>query len=276
MNSKNATAAAGPAPTGPDRAQERAPLISVAGIDVDLYGLKILRDVSFEVGEGQIVAVIGPSGCGKTTLLRVLAGLTPTSKGEVHIDGRRVVAPRRDIAVVFQDYDKALLPWRDTYGNVELALESMGVPRPERKDRIYELLALVGLRDHMQKFPRQLSGGMQQRLQIARALAQDPRLLLMDEPFGALDAMTRRTLQDEMLSIAERTGKTIFFVTHDLDEAIYIGDRVYGLLARPGRLAETFDVQIPRPRDQVATPEHPNFIALRRRLFDFIHSAEGK
>jgi NitT/TauT family transport system ATP-binding protein len=258
------------------RPTSRAPLISVKDIDVDMFDLKILRNVSFEVGEGEIVAVIGPSGCGKTTLLRVLAGLTPTSKGEVSIGGQRVVAPRRDIAVVFQDYDKALLPWRNAYGNVALALESMGTPRADRKDRIHELLSLVGLRDHAAKFPRQLSGGMQQRLQIARALAQDPRVLLMDEPFGALDAMTRRTLQDEMLAIAERTGKTIFFVTHDLDEAIYIGDRVYGLLARPGRLAETFGVDIPRPRDQVATPEHPNFVVLRRRLFDFIHSAEGK
>ena len=265
-----------PARAVSDRPQSRTPLIAVEGIDVDMFDLKILRDVSFDLSEGEIVAVIGPSGCGKTTLLRVLAGLTPTSKGYISIGGQRIMAPRRDIAVVFQDYDKALLPWRNAYGNVELALESMGVARSKRKDRIHELLTLVGLRDHAKKFPRQLSGGMQQRLQIARALAQDPRVLLMDEPFGALDAMTRRTLQDEMLAIAQRTGKTIFFVTHDLDEAIYISDRVYGMLAWPGRSAEAFDVDIPRPRDQLATPEHPNFIMLRRRLFDFIHSAEGK
>ncbi len=255
---------------------EDANLIAVRDINVDLYGMRILENVSFNVREGEIVAVIGPSGCGKTTLLRVLAGLVAPTAGEVRIAGERVVAPRRDLAVVFQDYGKALLPWRNARENVALALEARGVPRSEHLQYIRPLLSLVGLSEHEEKFPRQLSGGMQQRLQIARALAQEPRVLLMDEPFGALDAMTRRTLQDEMLAIAKRTGKTIFFVTHDLEEAIYIGDRVLGLLPRPGRLSTVFEVDIPRPRDQVATPEHPNFVKLRRQLFDFIHSAEGK
>ena len=260
----------------PDISEEGASLVRVSNIDVDLYGKRILEDVSFDVKEGQIVAVVGPSGCGKTTLLRVLAGLVAPSRGEVIIAGQRVVAPRRDLAVVFQDYGKALLPWRNAYGNVALALEAIGVKRSEQKERIESLLSLVGLSEHREKFPRQLSGGMQQRLQIARALAQDPRMLLMDEPFGALDAMTRRTLQDEMLAIAQRTDKTIFFVTHDLEEAIYIADSILGLLPRPGRLSEIFQVDIPRPRDQVTTAEHPDFLSLRRRLFDFIHTAESK
>jgi NitT/TauT family transport system ATP-binding protein len=251
-------------------------LISVDEINVDLYGMRILENVSFTVGEGEIVAVIGPSGCGKTTLLRVLAGLVTPSQGEVRIGGEQVLAPRRDLAVVFQDYGKALLPWRNARDNIALALEARSIPKSQHAERIQPLLSLVGLSEHAEKFPRQLSGGMQQRVQIARALALEPRVLLMDEPFGALDAMTRRTLQDEMLSIAERTGKTIFFVTHDLEEAIYIGDRVLGLLPRPGRLSTVFEVDLPRPRDQIATPEHPSFVKIRRQLFDFIHSAEGK
>ena len=249
-------------------------LVDVRHVSLDFYQIRVLEDLNFSIGQSEIVCVIGPSGCGKTTLLRVIAGLIQPTTGEVLVDSVPVLGPRRDIAVVFQDYGKALLPWRNVFGNVALSLEAMRVPRNEQKGRIDELLELVGLANHAQKYPRQLSGGMQQRVQIARALAQEPRLLLMDEPFGALDAMTRQSLQDEILAIAERTSKTIVFVTHDLEEAIYIGDRVLGLLPHPGRLERLFPVELKRPRDQLLTREDPAFLKLRRELFDFIHAAE--
>jgi NitT/TauT family transport system ATP-binding protein len=176
---------------------------------------------------------------------------------------------------VFQDYSKALLPWRTAAGNVSLALEAMGTPRAERPDRIAALLKRVGLAAFADKHPSQMSGGMQQRLQIARCLAQEPAALMMDEPFGALDAMTRQTLQDEMLEIAQSTGATIFFVTHDLEEAIYLGDRVIGLMPHPGRVGVELEIDLPRPRNQVATRESPAFLKLRHRLYDFIYASES-
>ena len=188
--------------------------------------------------------------------------------------GAPVRGPRRDVAIVFQDYSKALLPWRTAEGNVSLALEAMGAPRRERQTRIAELLKRVGLSEHADKYPAQLSGGMQQRLQIARCLAQEPKALMMDEPFGALDAMTRQTLQDEMLDIARSTGATIFFVTHDLEEAIYLGDRVIGLKTHPGRVGLEIAVDLQRPRNQVTTREAPEFLRLRHKLYDFIYTSE--
>jgi NitT/TauT family transport system ATP-binding protein len=169
--------------------------------------------------------------------------------------------------LVFQDYGRALLPWRTATGNVSLALEAMGVPVAERPQRIAALLAKTGLVGHADKYPSQLSGGMQQRLQIARSLAQDPAVLLMDEPFGALDAMTRQGLQDEVLRIVGERRTTVLFVTHDLDEALYLGDRLIVLAANPGRIARTLDIALPRPRNQLATRENPEFLRLRRDLF---------
>ena len=237
------------------------------GVSLDLGGRPILRDVSFAVGSGEVVCVIGASGSGKTTLLRLLAGLLAPAAGQVRLAGSAVAGPSRDVAVVFQDYSRALLPWRTAAGNVSLALEALGVPAAERARRIAPLLAKVGLADHAHKYPAQLSGGMQQRLQIARALAQDPSVLLMDEPFGALDAMTRQGLQDEMLRIAAERQATVLFVTHDLEEALYLGDRVVSLQSNPGRIASIVDVPLPRPRNQLATREHPEFLRLRRELF---------
>jgi NitT/TauT family transport system ATP-binding protein len=175
---------------------------------------------------------------------------------------------------VFQDYGKALLPWRTAAGNVSLALEAGGMRSAERPARIEELLRTVGLPGHAGKYPSEMSGGMQQRLQIARCLAQEPKTLLMDEPFGALDAMTRQGLQDEVLSLVAASGATVIFVTHDLDEAIYLGDRVIGLLPHPGRIGIELPVNLPRPRDQLSTREHPEFLRLRRQLFDFIKASE--
>jgi NitT/TauT family transport system ATP-binding protein len=236
-------------------------------INLDLGGRPILRDLSLAVGRGEVVCVIGASGSGKTTLLRLLAGLLVPTAGKVLLGGDPVQGPSRDVAVVFQDYSRALLPWRTAAGNVSLALEAIGVPAAERASRIGPLLAKVGLADHAHKYPAQLSGGMQQRLQIARSLAQDPSVLLMDEPFGALDAMTRQGLQDEMLRIAAERRATVLFVTHDLEEALYLGDRVVSLQSNPGRIASIVDVPLPRPRNQLTTREHPEFLRLRRELF---------
>jgi len=246
-----------------------APLIAFDRVCVDLGGRRILDDVSFEVPRGEFVCVVGPSGCGKTTLLRLVTGLLRAGAGEVRCNGARGNGPSRDVAVVFQDYSKALLPWRTASGNVSLALEAARVPAPLRRERITSLLAKVGLADYADHYPAQLSGGMQQRLQIARCLAQKPKILLMDEPFGALDAMTRQSLQDEVARLVEATGTTVLFVTHDLEEAIYLGDRVIALRADPGRVAQVIDVALPRPRDQLATREDPQFLRLRHSLFAF-------
>ena len=253
----------------------QAPVIEFGGISLAYGGRPIISDLSLQVGRGEIVCIIGPSGCGKTTALRMAGGLVQPDSGAVRLLGEPLTAPRRDVAIVFQDYGKALLPWRTAHANVALALEAAGVPRRERDARIRSLLAKVGLAGHDDKYPTEMSGGMQQRIQIARCLAQDPAVLLMDEPFGALDAMTRQGLQDEMLSIVAETGATVFFVTHDLEEAAYLGDRVIGLLPNPGRIGIDLRVDLPRPRSQLETRELPEFLRLRRELFDFLEKAEA-
>jgi NitT/TauT family transport system ATP-binding protein len=249
-------------------------LIRFSKVDLTFSNRKILEGLDLEIMRGEIVCLVGPSGCGKTTALRVATGLLAPTAGAVAFDGAPILGPRRDVAIVFQDYGKALLPWRTAAGNVSLALEAAGTPRADRAARIAALLAKVGLPHHADKYPSQMSGGMQQRLQIARCLAQEPAALMMDEPFGALDAMTRQELQDEMLQIATTTGATILFVTHDLEEAIYVGDRVIGLLPQPGRIGIELKIGLPRPRDQIVTREDPEFLKLRRELYDFIKSAE--
>jgi NitT/TauT family transport system ATP-binding protein len=249
-------------------------LIEFKHVDLAFAHRTVLDKLDLSIGRGEIVCVVGPSGCGKTTALRVAAGLLSPTAGEVRFAGVPMTGPRRDVAVVFQDYAKALLPWRTAVGNVALALEAVGMPRKKRAPRIAALLAKVGLPHHADKYPSQMSGGMQQRLQIARCLAQEPVALMMDEPFGALDAMTRQELQDELLGIAATSGATVFFVTHDLEEAIYLGDRVIGLLPHPGRIGIGLKIDLPRPRDQVATRESAEFLRLRRELYEFIKSAE--
>lgn len=253
----------------------KAPLIELKNVNLAINGKEIIRDLSFEVGHGEFVCVIGPSGCGKTTTLRLIAGLSTPTSGSVLYDSHPVRGPRQDVAVVFQDYGKALLPWRTAEGNIKLVLTALKIPRSEHKDRVDRLLSKVGLAGKNNSYPNELSGGQQQRLQIARCLAQEPRVLLMDEPFGALDAMTRHGLQDEMQSIVADAGTTVFFVTHDLEEAAYLGDRVIGLLAHPGRLGVTLDIDLGHPRDQLTTRETPRFLQLRHTLFDFIKNAES-
>jgi len=242
-------------------------------VALDFGPRRVINALSFEMQRGEFVCVVGPSGCGKTTLLRLLTGLVKPTGGEVRRDGHPVAGPARDVAIVFQDYAKALLPWRTVAGNVSLALEAARTPKSERPARIAALLQKVGLATHADKFPTQLSGGMQQRLQIARCLAQEPALLLMDEPFGALDAMTRQSLQDEMLQLVREAGTTVLFITHDLEEAIYLGDTVLALRANPGEassLARSFEVGLPRPRNQLTTREDSEFLRLRRLAFDYL------
>ena len=227
----------------------------------------VLRDIDFTVAEHEFVCLVGPSGCGKTTLLRALAGLTPISNGAARFKGEPVLGPQTQLAIVFQDYGRALLPWRTVAGNIALALEARGIPAAEHAHRILPLLKKFNLADHAAKFPAQLSGGMQQRVQIARCLAQEPEVLLMDEPFGSLDAITRQELQDEVARLAKDERRTVVFVTHDLEEAIYLGDRVIALAANPGRIAEIVDVELPRPRQQLGTREDPRFLQYRHRLY---------
>jgi len=246
-------------------------VLEAQGVSVVYGAQQVLRDVTFSVDEHEFVCLVGPSGCGKTTLLRTLAGLTAVSSGKAIFRGEEVRGPQTALAVVFQDYGRALLPWRTVAGNVALALEARGIPSSEYGQRINPLLAKLRLAEHANKFPSQLSGGMQQRLQIARCLAQEPQVLLMDEPFGSLDAITRQELQDEVARLAKDERRTVVFVTHDLEEAIYLGDRVIALAAEPGtragRIAEIVAIELPRPRTQLATREDPRFLEYRHRLY---------
>lgn len=250
------------------------PKFAFADATLALGQKTILQNITCDIAAGEFLCIIGASGCGKTTALRLAAGLYQPNSGAVRLDGQPMTAPRPDVAIVFQDYGKALLPWRTATGNISLAMEAGGLPKAARADRIRELLSLVGLKGQDDKYPGEMSGGMQQRLQIARCLAQNPSVLLMDEPFGALDAMTRQGLQDEVLELVARGGTTVIFVTHDLEEAIYLGDRVIGLLPHPGRIGIDVPVNLSRPRDQLSTREDPEFLRLRRELFDFIKGSE--
>ncbi len=243
-------------------------------VAITLGGREILSPIDLSVRRGEFVCVIGPSGCGKTTLLRAAAGFVSPSGGAVLRKGRAVSGPSREVAFVFQDYGRALLPWRSVAANVSLALEAAQVPAADRPARIAKVLGTVGLGGHANKFPAQLSGGMQQRVQIARCLAQQPDVMLMDEPFGALDAMTRETLQDELARLVREEGLTVMFVTHDLEEALYLGNRVVALRSNPTpqkpSLAAVVDVPLAQPRNQISTKEHPEFLRLRRELYHYL------
>jgi NitT/TauT family transport system ATP-binding protein len=233
--------------------------------------LQVLGDVSFEVGQGEIVSLIGESGCGKTTLLRIIQGLGRLDSGSVLVDGKSVTGPGRDRGFVFQQ--ASLLPWRSARANVEFGLELQGLPKSEVTRRAMELLELVGLAHAANQYPHQLSGGMQQRIGLARALAIDPAILLMDEPFSALDAQTREVLQAELMRIHGATEKTTLFVTHDLDEAIYISNRVIVLAAKPGRVKAIIDVPFKHPRPEL--PElrgDPVFQEIRREMWSLIRT----
>jgi len=223
-----------------------------------------IQDVDLTIEDLEFVCLLGPSGCGKTTLLRLIAGLLAPDSGEIRIDGRRVDGPGPERGVVFQDF--ALLPWADVLRNVGFGLELRGVPRDERESRARALVDMVGLGEFVHHLPSQLSGGMQQRVGLARALAIDPSILLMDEPFGALDAQTRRGLQVDLLNLHHRHRKTVVFVTHSVDEAVRLGDRIVLLTPRPGRVGEVIDVGLPRPRPaDLATMSR--FIEIKEHLW---------
>lgn len=231
--------------------------------------LHVLHNLSFDVRQGEIVSLIGESGCGKTTLLRIVQGLIRLDSGTIAVDGHVVTKPGRDRGFVFQQ--ASLLPWRSARQNVEFGLEVQKVPAPDRVKRSNELLELVGLGHAAEQFPHQLSGGMQQRVGLARALAIDPAILLMDEPFSALDAQTREVLQTELLRIQEKTNKTTLFVTHDLDEAIYLSNRVIVLAAKPGRVKKIIEVPFVHPRPPLAIlRQEPAFQEIRSEMWSLI------
>jgi NitT/TauT family transport system ATP-binding protein len=230
-----------------------------------------IRDLHVEFCAGEFTCVVGPSGCGKTTLLRCLSGLLPPSTGRVLLHGAPIVRPPPQMALVFQDYSRSLFPWMTVRDNVAFPLRKRpGVKAAEVAPRVAEALESVGLAAAMDKYPWQLSGGMQQRTAIARALAYGPEILLMDEPFASVDAQTRSDLEDLILRIKSRYGMTIVFVTHDIDESVYLGDRIVVLGPSPTYVKEELAVALPHPRDQIVTKALPEFIALRSRVYQEI------
>jgi NitT/TauT family transport system ATP-binding protein len=227
-----------------------------------------LDNVSFDVQGGEFVVLVGPSGCGKSTLLDLLGGLSAPTSGQILVDGVPVSGPGLDRGIVFQQY--ALLPWRTAQGNVEFGLEATGLPRRQRAARAREFLDLVGLAGFGDRYPHELSGGMKQRVAIARSLAFDPDVLLMDEPFAALDAQTRDGLQDELLRIWERTGKTVVFITHGIDEAVYLGQRVAVMTSRPGRIKKIVEVPITARSATEDLRSDPEFARYRHEIWSLL------
>ena len=236
---------------------------------VFLGGAVVALDrITLDIYENEIACILGPSGCGKTTLLRCLDGLTSLSGGTIRIDGQPVIGPPRNVAMVFQHF--GLFPWKTVYANTAYGIKLAGLSEQEIAARVARTLKLVGLEGFERSYPYQLSGGMQQRVGLARALATDPEILLMDEPFASLDAQTREILQEETLRILEEERKTIIFITHSIDEALLLGDRVIVLTARPGRVKEILTVPFPRPRRPSAVRTVLEFGELRSRLWDLL------
>jgi NitT/TauT family transport system ATP-binding protein len=220
-------------------------------------------DISFGVESGEFVCVVGPSGCGKTTLLKCIAGLLEPSSGRVMLHGSRVTGPPEEMALVFQEYGRSLMPWTSVRNNVLLPLRHKKLASDDRSRLVEEAVRSVGLTKFLDHYPWQLSGGMQQRVAIARALAYQPSILLMDEPFASVDAQTRGDLEDLVLKVREQYGITILFVTHDIDESVYLADRVVVLTQSPTEVKEQVPIGLPRPRDQIATKELSEFVELR-------------
>jgi NitT/TauT family transport system ATP-binding protein len=238
--------------------------IRVQGLAKRYGNLEVFRDVAFEVGEREIVAIVGPSGCGKTTLLRCINGLIPADSGQVLVDERQVLSPISGMAMVFQHF--GLFPWKTVYDNIAYGLRMAGTKKSELKRKVGHFIKLVGLAGFENAYPYQISGGMQQRCGLARALAVEPTVLLMDEPFAAVDAQTREILQFELLRIWEQRPTAMLFVTHSIDEAVLLGDRVLVLKGRPASVREVIDVDLPRPRSR-STFAHPRFAELREHVW---------
>ncbi|MCE0509677.1 MULTISPECIES: ABC transporter ATP-binding protein [Microbacterium] len=249
------------------------PLISVTGLsvsyDVARTGKKLIaiENVDLDVFEGEFITVLGPSGCGKTTFMNVIAGLVAPSTGSVLVDGQQVEGPGPDRAVVFQDY--ALLPWRSVFDNVKFGLEMQkGLRTADWRAKVQEAIDMVGLKGFESSYPRELSGGMQQRVGLARAFVAEPRILLMDEPLGAVDALTREVMRDEIEKLIEATGKTVLFITHSIEEAILLGDRIVVFKSHPGAIKEIITTDIPRPRSERSVQHDPRFLELRDHLWE--------
>lgn len=231
----------------------------------DKSRLVALQDFTLDIHAGEFITIVGPSGCGKSTFLNVVAGLQPPSAGEVLINGRPVLGPGPDRAMVFQDY--GLMPWRTVQRNVEFGLEMRGQLNAETREKVQYYINMVGLSGFEQAYPRELSGGMRQRVGLARALAIEPQIMLMDEPFAAVDLITRELMQEELARIISTTGKTVIFITHSVDEAITLGDRLVVISARPGRVQAVHKIEIPRPRFRTNIRSNPHYIALREQVW---------
>lgn len=229
-----------------------------------------IQEVSLELREGEFVAIVGPSGCGKTTLLNVVAGFIPPTRGEVLLNGRQVAGPGPDRGVVFQSF--ALFPWKTVLDNVGFGLKMRGVPKPERERVAREFISLVGLAGSEHQYPHELSGGMQQRVGVARVLANHPEVMLMDEPFASVDAQTRMTLQEELTRIWESKRPTILFVTHDVDEAVFLANRVVVLSSRPARVRAVVDIALPRPRSWSGLIEDDRYKRLVGRILALVRA----
>jgi NitT/TauT family transport system ATP-binding protein len=242
----------------------------------DSHGRQVeaLADITFTVNAGEFVCVVGPSGCGKTTLLRLIGGLLHQTSGEVVVNGKPVNGPPDGLAVVFQEYGRSLFPWLKVHGNVELPLKAKGLSKRQREPLVRNAIEAVGLADARTAYPWQLSGGMQQRVAIARALAFQPSVLLMDEPFAAVDAQTRGDLEDLVRSVWQQFGVTLLFVTHDIDESVYLGQRVIVLSKSPTTVVEDLAIDLPAQRDQLNTRSDPRFVELRAEVYSRIQKSK--
>jgi NitT/TauT family transport system ATP-binding protein len=264
-----------------DKRQDAAagPLLSLQQLrkvyHTDSGDVEAVRDLTFDVAQGEFVSIVGPSGSGKTTLLRCISGLLEPTSGAVKLHGKTISGPPPGLALVFQDYSRSLYPWLRVADNVELPLKVRGMPKAQRKKLVDTALSAVGLSHAHRQYPWQLSGGMQQRVAIARAVAYEPDVLLMDEPFAAVDAQTRSELEDLVRSIWLRMDVTVLFVTHDIDESVYMGDRVIVLSSSPTVVQDDVVVDLPRSRDQLTTRESPRFTDLRHHVYEQIQRAKG-
>ncbi|KAA9132240.1 ABC transporter ATP-binding protein [Microbacterium caowuchunii] len=253
-------------------------LLSVRGVQ-KIYAtpggdVEAVRNLTFDLRRGEFACLVGPSGSGKTTLLKCISGLLAPTSGTVLLDGQVVDGPPRNMALVFQEYGRSLYPWLRVAENVDLPLRAAGVPKAERAERVEEALEAVGLAHVPRSYPWQLSGGMQQRVAIARAIAYRPEVLLMDEPFAAVDAQTRADLEDLVRSVWAKLGLTILFVTHDIDESVYLGERVVILSSSPTIILEDLAIDLPETRDQLETRSDPRFVELRHHVYEQIQRAK--
>lgn len=259
-------------------AVEDQPMLSVRGLKkiykTDGGDVEAVRNLTFDLRPGELACLVGPSGSGKTTLLKCISGLMAPTEGEVLLDGTRVVGPPKKMAVVFQEYGRSLFPWMRVRQNVELPLKNQGVPKAERDRLVDEALEAVGLAHVPHSYPWQLSGGMQQRVAIARAVAYQPEVLLMDEPFAAVDAQTRADLEDLIRTVWKKLRVTVLFVTHDIDESVYLGERVIILSSSPTVIQEDIIIDLPEDRDQLNTRALPRFTELRHHVYEQIQLAK--